>query len=334
MSNIVTEDSGVLEEIRVVELDMMDKPKYYQLTATSGMIIRSVLYPIGLVKTRLQIQTGKEVYKGMFDAMYKIPKSEGIAGLYRGFWFNSLQVIPSLFYITTYEHVRFYINEYATINDSHIRSLIAGGMASIAGQTAAVPIDIVTQHMMVLGRAKEPEQPNVRVETKLKTLQEIHIPDTVRYKRFGAPKEIIRQVYQHNGIRGFYQGYFVSLSLFAPNSAIWWMAYDFYSGKLTALLPDAVPRIPILCVCAPLAGATAACITNPMDVIRARIQVKRKPFKQTCKQLWLEEGYKMFYKGLSARLVQSAMFSFFIILGYESIKRWSLLEEYRDNVRW
>ena len=46
------------------------------------------------------------------------------------------------------------------------------------------------------------------------------------------------------------------------------------SEKLTRVLPDAVPRIPILCVCAPLAGATAACITNPMDVIRARIQVQ------------------------------------------------------------
>ena len=42
----------------------------------------------------------------------------------------------------------------------------------------------------------------------------------------------------------------------------------------------------------------------------------------------------MFYKGLSARLVQSSMFSFFIILGYETIKRISLLDEYKDNVRW
>ena len=55
-----------------------------------------------------------------------------------------------------------------------------------------------------------------------------------------------------------------------------------FSGKLTALLPDAVPRIPILCVCAPLAGATAACITNPMDVIRARIQVCDKLFVCSC----------------------------------------------------
>lgn len=230
MSNIVTEGGGVLEEIRVVELDMMHKPKYYQLTATSGMLIRGILYPIGLIKTRLQIQMGRDVYKGMFDAMYKIPKTEGVAGLYRGFWFNSLHVIPSFCYITTYEHVRFYLNDYTSINDSHIRSLIAGGIASVVGQTTAVPIDIMTQHMMVLGKVKGRKSVNARVEDKLKTLQEIHIPDEVRHKRFGVPKEIVLQVYKHNGIRGFYQGYFVSLSLFAPNSAIWWLAYDFYSG--------------------------------------------------------------------------------------------------------
>ena len=240
MSNILTEDSEVLEEIRVVELSMMNKPKYYQLTATSGVIIRSILYPIGLIKTRLQIQTGKEVYKGMFDAMYKIPKNEGLAGLYRGFWFNSLQVLPSLLYITTYEHVRNYMNENTSLTDSQVRSLIAGGMASIAGQTVAVPIDIVTQHMMVLGRKKQLKdqtlKPNNKVEKKLRSLQEIHIPDEVRHKRFGPVKSIIQQVYQHNGVRGFYQGYFVSLSLFAPNSAIWWVAYDFYSGKFLYLL--------------------------------------------------------------------------------------------------
>ena len=231
----MTEDSEVLEEIRVVELSMMNRSKYYQLTAASGVMIRSILYPIGLIKTRLQIQTGKEVYKGMFDAMYKIPKNEGIAGLYRGFWFNSLQVIPSLLYITTYEHVRNYMNEHTSLTESRIRSLIAGGMASIAGQTAAVPIDIVTQHMMLLGRKKRASSSSsikqVKVERKLKGLQEIYIPDEVRQKRFGPVKAIIQQVYRLNGIRGFYQGYFVSLSLFAPNSAIWWVTYDFYSGK-------------------------------------------------------------------------------------------------------
>lgn len=57
-------------------------------------------------------------------------------------------------------------------------------------------------------------------------------------------------------------------------------------------------------------------------------------FVPTAKSLWLEERLGIFTKGLSARLVQSVMFSFFIILGYESIKRLSVREEYKHTVRW
>lgn len=51
-------------------------------------------------------------------------------------------------------------------------------------------------------------------------------------------------------------------------------------------------------------------------------------------ELWAEERLRMFFKGLSARLVQSAVFSFSIILGYETIKRISINEQYKDRVRW
>lgn len=52
------------------------------------------------------------------------------------------------------------------------------------------------------------------------------------------------------------------------------------------------------------------------------------------RELWTEEKMNMFFKGLSARLVQSAMFSFSIILGYETIKRISVNDQYKHMVRW
>ncbi|PZC70949.1 hypothetical protein B5X24_HaOG214525 [Helicoverpa armigera] len=57
--------------------------------------------------------------------------------------------------------------------------------------------------------------------------------------------------------------------------------------------------------------------------------------KDIFKALWAEEGLLgLYFKGLSARLVQSACFSFSIILGYESIKRVALSEEFKPRVRW
>lgn len=34
---------------------------------------------------------------------------------------------------------------------SHIRALVAGGCASVVGQTCIVPFDVISQHMMVVG---------------------------------------------------------------------------------------------------------------------------------------------------------------------------------------
>lgn len=51
-------------------------------------------------------------------------------------------------------------------------------------------------------------------------------------------------------------------------------------------------------------------------------------------ELWAEEHLRMFFKGLSARLVQSAAFSFSIILGYETIKRISINDQYKHLVKW
>lgn len=77
-----------------------------------------------------------------------------------------------------------------------------------------------------------------------------------------------------------------------------------------------------------------ACMLIRITPFLFTVQVEGRPFNATVRTLWEEEGWWMMTKGLSARLVQSVTFSFFIILGYETIKRWSLLDHYKDKVRW
>ncbi|UYV81269.1 SLC25A44 [Cordylochernes scorpioides] len=57
-------------------------------------------------------------------------------------------------------------------------------------------------------------------------------------------------------------------------------------------------------------------------------------FSQAARILWEEERFRALTKGLSARLLQSSISSFCIVLGYESLKRFSLQECYKDQVRW
>lgn len=44
-------------------------------------------------------------------------------------------------------------------------------------------------------------------------------------------KSIAREIYSRDGFRGFYRGYFASLTTYVPNSALWWGFYQVYQGK-------------------------------------------------------------------------------------------------------
>ncbi len=137
--------------IQVVELHMMDKRKYFPLALASGICIRSMLYPFSLIKTRIQVQKHKAQYRGTFDAFMKIRRAEGFRGLYKGFWVSNLLVVPQMAYISTYEGMRMFLSNNTALTNNKIRSFISGGCASMAGQTFIVPIDIVSQHLMMLG---------------------------------------------------------------------------------------------------------------------------------------------------------------------------------------
>ena len=216
------------QQIQVIELKMMDKRKYYPLTVLSGFSIRCLLYPFTLIKTRLQVQKGRSIYNGTFDAFRKILQAEGAPGLYRGFMVNSIQVIPQLFYISTYEGTRQYLKHNTPITNNKIRSFIAGGSASIVGQTLLVPVDIVSQHIMMIG---ENQAPAKKGKIHVRSLAPLNIPTGPGMSRYGMTKAVTQAVYRRDGLLGFYKGYLASLAVYAPNSAMWWFFYDTYCGR-------------------------------------------------------------------------------------------------------
>ncbi|KAG5897253.1 hypothetical protein JTB14_013156 [Gonioctena quinquepunctata] len=309
--------------IKTIEWDMMDKTKFFPLSMLSSFSVRCALYPLTLIKTRLQIQKHNTLYTGMFDAYGKIYRYEGFSGLYRGFWVSSVQIISGVFYISTYEGVRHILNQ-KNVN-SNLRALLAGGAASLVGQTIIVPFDVLSQHLMMMGINGQ----------EGKGFNHLGINIKPGRSKFAVTVEVAKHIFKMDGITGFYRGYWASLSAYVPNSALWWGFYHFYQDELFAILPSWVSHLLIQSVAGTLGGFTTTILTNPLDVVRARLQVQRiMSMQQAFRDLWIEEGLKMFTKGLSARLIQSATFSFSIIVGYETIKRISVNEEYKQFVKW
>lgn len=309
--------------IKTIEWDMMDKSKFFPLSMLSSFSVRCALYPLTLIKTRLQVQKRNEVYTGMFDAYSKIYRYEGLSGLYKGFWVSSVQIFSGVFYISTYEGVRYMLAQKNI--DSKYRALVAGGCASLVGQTIIVPFDVLSQHLMMIGTVGKE---NV-------AFNPLGINTTPGRSKITITADLVRRIFHMDGLSGFYRGYWASLAAYVPNSALWWGFYHLYQDELFRVAPVYVSHLLIQTVAGTLGGFTTTLITNPLDIVRARLQVERVgSLKRVCQDLWREEGLRMFSKGLSARLVQSATFSFSIILGYETIKRVAINDEYRDSVRW
>ncbi len=94
------------------------------------------------------------------------------------------------------------------------------------------------------------------------------------------------------------------------------------------------PHTALQCASAMSAGCASCIITNPLDLVRTRVQVQRRSIRETVKTLWRHERFKVFTKGLTARMTSSVIYSVAIIFGYESVKKWSVHEEYKDRIKW
>ncbi|TGZ57441.1 hypothetical protein CRM22_009933 [Opisthorchis felineus] len=361
------------DEFEVIELSMLDKRKFYPLSGLGSFTVHSMLYPLVLLRIRLQLQEGAHLYTGLAHATSCILREEGFRGLYSGYFVKSAQIISSVFYASTYETVRHMSSGIPGLSQTQ-RSFIGGGVASMLLQTVLVPVDVISQHLMVLSRtssispcsssAPQAIAPTVKLKAKssvqsvmtdvrleqVRSLSPIRLSASELSTSWARFRAVTSYVAHKHGIRGFYNGYVISLFTFVPSSAMWWAFYDKFCRLIASTvskLDDAlfasnatnssgsplVPRLAIQLIAAPLAGIASAALVNPIDCVRVRMQVGNLSFRETTRILWAKEGIRWFAKGLSARLLQTSVFSFWLILIYEPVKLFCLKNEYRGRFR-
>lgn len=239
--------SSMPEEVKQIEWQHIDKLKYYALGSTFFISINSLLYPTDVIKTRLQVQRADALYKGTFDALLKTFKSEGLKGLYKGFLVSQLTVLTGHFYVTSYEVSR---SQMSFLGDG-CRGFVAGGFAAFMEQFLANPIEVVSQKLMIQGQGKN--------NTNLKGATHISF-----------------DVFNDQGMRGFYRGFLASLLTGALWSAVWWGSYGVYVDVIGDYAPDGTSHLLIQSISGGLSGFNAAIIGNPFDIVKTRLQVNIK----------------------------------------------------------
>eukprot|EP00050_Salpingoeca_kvevrii_P010647 m.9617 g.9617 ORF g.9617 m.9617 type:complete len:323 (-) comp2993_c0_seq2:151-1119(-) len=297
-----------------VEWEHLDLRKYYFFGPLASFATRAMLYPANLVKTRLQVQHHTSFYNGTFDAFGKIIRHEGPRALFKGFGINCLGIIASQCYITSYEALRHHMRVVSDIEP--VRNFVAGAAASFISQSIAVPIDIVSQRLMVQGQTVGGAV--------------VHLDGNATAL---TTRRLIRHIAATEGMRGFLTGFWASLLSAVPMSAIWWTSYGAVRRVLLqARGGSAEPSILLDATAGAAAGAVTAITTNPLDIIRARLQVDsragdRATIISTLRQLVAEDGWSGLNKGMTARILHMAPSSIIMIISYEWVKRLSLRKD-------
>lgn len=154
----------------------------------------------------------------------------------------------------------------------------------------------------------------------------------------GRVVPVVRTIHALEGWRGFFRGVFASMITSAPSSAIWWSSYELARHTLAQLLlpPPTVPGShwadaaadggvrshALHAVAGAMASLVTCLVTNPLDVVKTRLQTNTNTYGHTTMLRTLaciarREGLRGLARGLGARLTIAVPSAALSTLTYE-----------------
>lgn len=229
----------------------------------AGIIGVSCVFPLDLVKTRLQNQQvgpkGEKMYHSMLDCFRKTYRAEGYFGMYRGSAVNILLITPE-------KAIKLAANDYfrhhLTTSNGTLpitRQMAAGGLAGLCQIVITTPMELLKIQMQDAGRVA------AQANELGKSLPKV------------SATSIAMELIRTKGITGLYKGTGATMLRDVSFSIVYFPLF----ATLNALGPrrddgsnEAVFWCSFLSGCA--AGSMAALAVNPFDVIKTRLQAIKK----------------------------------------------------------
>ncbi|XP_071388020.1 electrogenic aspartate/glutamate antiporter SLC25A12, mitochondrial-like isoform X3 [Centroberyx affinis] len=288
---------------RPVWLQAVESAYRFTLGSIAGATGATAVYPIDLVKTRMQNQrstgsfVGELMYKNSFDCAKKVLRYEGVFGFYRG-------LVPQLIGVAPEKAIKLTVNDFVrdkfTNQDDTIAlaaEILAGGCAGGSQVIFTNPLEIVKIRLQVAGEITT------------------------------GPRVSALNVVRELGFFGLYKGAKACFLRDIPFSAIYFPVYAHTKQKLA----DEEGRLGALqlLTAGAIAGIPAASLVTPADVIKTRLQVAARAGQTTysgvtdCfRKILKEEGFKAFWKGAGARVCRSSPQFGVTLVTYELLQRW------------
>ncbi|XP_065607235.1 electrogenic aspartate/glutamate antiporter SLC25A12, mitochondrial isoform X1 [Cyrtonyx montezumae] len=288
---------------RPIWLQIAESAYRFTLGSIAGAVGATAVYPIDLVKTRMQNQrstgsvVGELMYKNSFDCFKKVLRFEGFFGLYRG-------LLPQLIGVAPEKAIKLTVNDFVrdkfTKKDGSIplpAEILAGGCAGASQVIFTNPLEIVKIRLQVAGEITT------------------------------GPRVSALSVMKDLGLLGLYKGAKACFLRDIPFSAIYFPVYA-HSKLMLADENGHVGGLNLLAAGA-VAGVPAASLVTPADVIKTRLQVAARAGQTTYSgvidcfgKILREEGPSAFWKGAAARVFRSSPQFGVTLVTYELLQRW------------
>lgn len=217
----------------------------------AGSVEHMAVFPIDTLKTRMQaIGSSSTSFKAPSPAnslrqcFASIMKLEGLGGFYRDIAAMGLGAGPAhAVYFSVYELCKKNLSA-GNPSNSWVHAL-SGVFATVASDAVITPMDVVKQRLQLTGSP---------------------------YKGLG---DCVRRVLLEEGVGAFYASYRTTVVMNAPFTAVHFATYEAAKRGLMELLSENVRDDEALVVHATAgaaAGASAAAVTTPLDVVKTRLQ--------------------------------------------------------------
>ena len=131
--------------------------------------------------------------------------------------------------------------------------------------------------------------------------------------------QLALRIYQREGPLGLWRGTFATMLSLAPNSAVWWLTHEESKQRLARRLQMSEDHALVHGWSGALAGVTSTVVTNPLDVVKTRLQCSETALSalDVLRGLLRESGLRGLFSGLMPRLAAAVPRSVCTVLAYE-----------------
>lgn len=263
--------------------DQVDLPIRYRFVAgaTAGISETLLMYPLDVVKTRMQLQSRlNPKYTGPLDCFVKTLRNEGATRFYRGIASPILMEVPkrATKFSCNAKYQSLLRDMFGLEKVTQSLTIVSGSMAGMTEAIIITPFEVV----------------KIRVQDY----------ETV----FNGPLQCLRYILKNEGVLALYTG--VEATMW--RSAVWNAGFFGIMHFVHSIVP-ATDDYSVQCrynfVAGMLGGSLSCFLSVPFDVVKSQIQSKRAPVSSgpwysksavayVIRQ-YKAEGFRSMYKGIT-----------------------------------